>query len=64
MIINAMLPYIALTMGWALPALKRRGDRKPTKENKHLEPMYRTKKTSMAMYKKLFSGAQYVIHFK
>jgi hypothetical protein len=58
MIINAMLPYIALSTGHFIPRLKIWLDRSKTKD------MYKTKKTSMAMYKKLYSGAQYVIHFK
>jgi hypothetical protein len=58
MIISSMLPYIALATGHYIPALKMWLDRSKTKD------MYKTKKTSMAMYKKLYSGAQYVIHFK
>jgi len=58
MIISSMLPWIALATGYAIPGLKRWLDRGKSKD------IYRTKKTSMAMYKKLYSGAQYVIHFK
>jgi len=51
MIINSMLPYIGLTTGFAIPGLKRWLDRGRTKD------IYNTKKTSMAMYKKEYSGA-------
>lgn len=58
MIINAFLPYVAVVQGWALPLLLRKMDMKWSNDR------YVTKKTSMAMYKKLWSGGEYVIHFK
>lgn len=58
MMINSILPYVTLTVGFAIPALKRALD------NKFSGDVYKTKKTSMAMYKALYSGANYVIHFK
>ena len=58
MMINSILPYVTLTVGFAIPALKRALD------NKFSGDIYKTKKTSMALYKALYSGANYVIHFK
>jgi len=58
MIINSIMPYIGLCTAFAIPALKRKMDRKFGSD------VYVTKKTSMAMYKTLYSGAEYVIHFK
>ena len=58
MMINSILPYVTLTTGFAIPALKRGIDRRFSGD------IYKTKKTSMAMYKALYSGANYVIHFK
>ena len=58
MIINAFLPFVGVFTGYAIPALKRKMDMKWTNDR------YVTKKTSMAAYKKLWSGGDYVIHFK
>jgi len=58
MIINAILPYSALAMGWGIPALKRKMDMHWGSNR------YVTKKKTMAAYKKLWSGGDYVIHFK
>merc|ERR1719162_1846906 len=58
MIINSILPYVGLVTAFLIPALKRKMDRKWGND------IYVTKKTSMAMYKTLYSGAEYVIHFK
>jgi len=58
MMINSILPYAGLTAGWAVPALKRKLDRGWGSD------VYKTKKTSMALYKALYSGPAYVIHFK
>lgn len=58
MIINAILPFVALGTGWGIPALKRRMDMKWGKDR------YVTKTKTMAAYKKLWSGGDYVIHFK
>lgn len=58
MIINSLLPFVALFTGYAIPHLHRRMDMKWGKDR------YVTKKTSMAMYKKTWSGGDYVIHFK
>ena len=52
------MPYVTLTSAFAVPWLKRKLDRKFTNDP------YITKKTSMFMYKDLYSGAEYVIHFK
>jgi len=58
MIINSMMPYIGLCTAFAIPALKRWMDRGFSND------IYKTKKTSMAMYRNLYSGNEYVIHFK
>lgn len=58
MMINSILPYVTLVTGFAIPGIKRALDRKCKKD------IYKTKKTSMAMYKALYSGNNYVIHFK
>jgi hypothetical protein len=58
MIINSIMPYVGLCTGFAIPWLKRKLDRK------FKDDIYITKKTSMAQYKDLYSGADYVIHFK
>lgn len=58
MIINSLLPYSALTIGFLKPLILRKLDKKFKKD------IYSTKKTSMAAYKELYFGADYVIHFK
>lgn len=58
MMINSILPYVGLVTAFLIPEIKRALDRKFSKD------IYKTKKTSMAMYKVLYSGANYVIHFK
>jgi hypothetical protein len=58
MLINAILPYVGLVTGFLIPKLKRLLD------NKFSGNPYKTKKTSMSAYKDLYSGAEYVIHFK
>jgi len=58
MIINAIMPYVALVTAIVVPALKQKLDRKFGKDH------YVTKKTSFAAYKDLYSGAEYFIHFK
>lgn len=58
MCINAVLPYAGLASAFIVPALKQWLDRKRTSD------IYITKKTSMAMYKAVYTGNEYVIHFK
>ena len=58
MLINSILPYVGLVTGFLIPKLKRLLD------NKFSGDPYRTKKNAMAGYKDLYSGADYVIHFK
>lgn len=55
MIINMVKPPIMLAIGWAIPALKRWLDRRRSSDR------YITKKTSMAGYKVLYSGADYKV---
>lgn len=45
-------------MGFGIPALKKKLDTKFSSDP------YITKKTAMAQYKDLYSGSNYVIHFK
>lgn len=54
MIINCIMPYITLGTCVCVPKIKQWLD------GGH----YKTKKTSMAMFKMLYGGADYVIHFK
>ena len=58
MLINSILPYVGLTTGFLIPMIKRKLDQKFSGNP------YKTKKTSMAAYKDLYSGSDYVIHFK
>ena len=58
MAINAFLPYSGLVSSLVVPGIFRLLDRK------FQSNIYVTKKTSMAQYKQLYSGAEYVIHFK
>ena len=58
MLIQSLLPYSALTIGFAIPMIKRKLDGAYGKD------IYQTKKTSMAAYKELYFGADYIIHFK
>jgi hypothetical protein len=58
MIINSILPYVGLVTAFAIPALKRKMDRKFTNDH------YKSKKTSMSAYRELYSGPEYFIHFK
>jgi len=55
MLINAILPYVGLCTTILIPKVKQMMDNK--------DP-YQTKKTSSAMFKALWSGGDYVIHFK
>lgn len=58
MIINSFMPYVGLITAFGIPALLRWLDRGRTND------LYSTKKTSMAVYRALYSGKEYVIHFK
>ena len=58
MIINSILPYVGLVAGAVVPKLKQYLD------NGFSGDPYRTKKTAVAGYKDLYSGGEYVIHFK
>jgi len=58
MIINSIMPFVGLATSFIIPGLKRKMDRKFGSDE------YVTKKTSMAAYKDLYSGPDYVIHFK
>lgn len=58
MIVNSIMPYVTLVTGFAIPWVKRKLDRKFGNDP------YVTKKTSMAQYKILYSGTDYLVHFK
>jgi len=58
MVINSILPYVGLVTAYAVPGLKRKMDRG------FGDDIYKSKKTSMAAYRDLYSGPEYVIHFK
>lgn len=55
MIINSIMPYITLTVACVLPKVMIMRD--------STDP-HKTKKTSMAQFKLLHSGKDYIIHFK
>jgi len=57
MLINSILPYTVLASSFIVPKLMRGLDSK-------FKGVYQTKKTSMASYIDLYSGKDYVIHFK
>lgn len=59
MMINAVLPYAGLVGAFVVPALKRKVDRGCCGGD-----IYKTKKTSLGAYRDLYSGVDYVIHFK
>lgn len=58
MIVNAILPFVTLATSFIIPALKIKLDQKFSGD------VYKTKKTSFAAYRELYTGADYVIHFK
>lgn len=58
MLINSIIPYVGLVSGFAVPMLKRALDSGFTFD------IYKTKKTTMGTYKDLYSGTDYVLHFK
>mmetsp|Transcript_5223 Transcript_5223/g.8085 ORF Transcript_5223/g.8085 Transcript_5223/m.8085 type:complete len:884 (-) Transcript_5223:266-2917(-) len=58
MLINSILPYVTLTTSFIIPKIKRALD------NKFSGNPYKTKKTSMALFKQVYSGADYTLHFK
>jgi hypothetical protein len=55
MLINSIMPYIDLVMAFTMPKVFQILDG---------NDKTRTKKTSMAAYKKLWGGSDYFIHFK
>lgn len=58
MMIQSCLPYVTLTTGFIIPRLKALID------NDFTGDVYKTKATAMAQYINLYSGSDYVIHFK
>ena len=58
MLINAILPYVFLLKGFLVKMIMRAWD------NKFSGSPYKTRKTSMAQYKNLYSGPQYRVHIK
>jgi hypothetical protein len=58
MCINAILPYVALFQGWAVPWIFRKIDMKFGNDR------YVTKQKSMSKYKNLWSGGDYIMHIK
>lgn len=58
MIIQSILPYVTLTTGFIIPRLKAYLD------NDFTGDVYKTKTTGLAQYINLYSGTDYVIHFK
>lgn len=62
LLIQAIMPYIMLVVAILVPKLKQRMDRREKSFCRGKKVA--TKKTSMAQYKTLYSGPDYVIHFK
>lgn len=58
MIINSILPYVSMTVAYIMPTVFRFIDRRFGSD------IYVTRKTSLAQYRDLYSGGEYVIHFK
>ena len=58
MLINSILPYVGLVMAFCIPFVKRSLDSKFSMD------VYKSKKTSLAAYRDLYSGVDYIIHFK
>jgi hypothetical protein len=57
-LIAAVVPYITLAAGFAVPLAKKWLD-----SSRSMDP-YQTKKRGMQLYKDVYSGPDYVIHFK
>lgn len=58
MVIQSIMPFVTLTVGFAVPMLKKYLDSKGT------DDPYVTKQTSMIKYKMVYQGQDYLIHFK
>ena len=58
MLVNSILPYVGLATAFIVPALMRKLD------NRFTNSPYKTKKTSINSFIDLYSGQDYVIHFK
>ena len=58
MMIQSVLPYFSVVTAFLPPFLLRTWDRKFSSDH------YTTRKTSLAQYRDLYSGGEYVIHFK
>lgn len=58
MVINSFMPYVGIVVGFVVSMLKQKLDSKFT-DNKYV-----TKQTSMAKYKLIYGGGDYLIHFK
>jgi len=58
MVINSIMPWVQCTVAFLVPRLKRGLD------NGFTQDPYKTKKTSIQNFKALYTGAEYLIHFK
>lgn len=58
MVVNAFMPYVGVVTAFAVPKVLRFIDQRGNQD------VYETHKTSMSGFKKLYSGGDYVIHFK
>lgn len=58
MFINSVMPFVNLVVAFAVPTLKRLLD------NGFSWNPYKTKKTSIQNFKAVYTGAEYLIHFK
>ena len=58
MVINACMPIVNALKGFLVPVAKQKLDSSFT------DDQYRTKCTSLAKYKEIYGGDEYLIHFK
>jgi hypothetical protein len=58
MVINAIMPCVNTVVGFVVPMIKQKLD------NGNTDDVYNTKQTSMGKFKAIYSGVEYLIHFK
>jgi len=58
MVINSVMPFVNLCVAFTIPRIKRGLD------NGFTGDPYKTKKTSIQNFKLLYTGTEYLIHFK
>lgn len=58
MVINSIMPIVGIVKGYIVPKIKAKIDSKNT------DNIYVTRCTSMAKYRNVYGGEEYLIHFK